>query len=99
VALKNVSKIAPGVIARPTPPNSPRRVNPSSRFGVGLKLSFSPCSKGRAGNSFPDSFPTNASAFSGPNQLKIHGKVIGMMRAARNMYIGSALSLTVRAPP
>src|ERR1700733_8355017 len=90
--------MAPAVSGRPTPPNSTRRLNPNSKFWVGLKLIFSPWITGLAGNSLPESFPTKKSVLNGPRTRESRGISNGSSGDARHIYIGPALSLSIIDP-
>src|SRR5579864_6659616 len=71
----------------------------ASKFRVRFAVIFIPWIKGRGGNSFPESLPKKKSVFIGPNQRKIQGSSKDSIGLARNIYMGSALSLNVSDPP
>ena len=62
----------------PSPPKTSSRVNPNSRFSVGLKLTFCPKMYGPTGNSWPASAPKKLSASNGPRNFDSSGIFVGI---------------------
>src|SRR4029077_14843562 len=99
LVLKKLLNTASRVSGRPTPPNSVVARILASRYRVVFAVSFSPWIRGRAGNSFPDSLPKKKSPFIGPSQPRIQGRLRDSIGRALHIYMGSALSLKISAPP
>src|SRR5580692_1280411 len=99
LTLTKLLRIASSVSGRPTPPSSDVAIKLASKFRVRFAVIFTPWIRGRGGNSFPESLPKKKSVFIGPNQRNIQGSSKASIGLARNMYMGSALSLNSSAPP
>src|SRR6266700_1137059 len=71
------------------------RVKPSSRFFVGCKLIFCRLKNGPRGNWWPDNLEKRNSPLICPKYSNIPGSTRGVVRVKRNIYMGSALSLSI----
>src|SRR3989442_1434379 len=102
------------VAGTPTPPKIVPYVSPTSRFGEGRKLSFSPSVNGCGFRGTaqeptvleavftkrcPSSCPMKNSIRTGPRNFKKLGSLNGDTRLTRNILTGSALSLNIIGPP